>query len=458
MTAVLAVCALLVTVAAGWLLVKKYKPVLVLLGAGLLLLLIRVILRPSVPLLEGKESSGSVWFDIVGMIESIAKDQLTGVGLIIMAAGGFSAYMNRVGATEALVRLVITPITKLKQPYLILVLAYVIGQLLFMVIPSAAGLAMLLVVVMMPIIVAAGVSPAAGAAVIATTSAMPIGPATGTEILAAHTVGLSPAVYFVKHQLPVAIPTIIAVAITHFFVQRRLDRKGEDEAGEPSDEHKSSGRVAPTWYALFLLLPIILLVVFSPLVVKAIQLSTVSAFLLVWVLAVIVELIRNHDRSAVLTDANTMFVGMGNMFAKVVSLIITAQLFAEGLKQAGVIKLLVSGAEGIGLPLWGMAILFTLVVGLVTFLTGSGVGSFTSFASLAPGIASGLSGNATNLVTPMQFAGGLFRSVSPISGGHHGGRSRRDLPDGRREADCAPDARRFHRHDGLESHPHLIHG
>lgn len=221
--------------------------------------------------------------------------------------------------------------------------------------------------------------------------------------------------YFVKHQLPVAIPTIIAVAITHFFVQRRLDRKGEDEAGERSDEHKSSGRVAPTWYALFLLLPIILLVVFSPLAVKSIQLSTVSAFLLVWVLAVIVELIRNHDRSAVLTDANTMFVGMGNMFAKVVSLIITAQLFAEGLKQAGVIKLLVSGAE-IGLPLWGMAILFTLVVGLVTFLTGSGVGSFTSFASLASGIASGLSGNATNLVTPMQFAGGLFRSVSPISG------------------------------------------
>ena len=415
MTAVLAVCALLVTVAAGWLLVKRYKPVLVLLGAGLLLLLIRVILRPSVPLLEGKESSGSVWFDIVGMIESIAKDQLTGGGLIIMAAGGFSAYMNRVGATEALVRLVITPITKLKQPYLILVLAYVIGQLLFMVIPSAAGLAMLLVVVMMPIIVAAGVSPAAGAAVIATTSAMPIGPATGTEILAAHTVGLSPAVSFVKQQLPVAIPTIIAVAITHFFVQRRLDRKGEDEAGERSDEHKSSGRVAPTWYALFLLLPIILLVVFSPLAVKSIQLSTVSAFLLVWVLAVIVELIRNHDRSAVLTDANTMFVGMGNMFAKVVSLIITAQLFAEGLKQAGVIKLLVSGAE-IGLPLWGMAILFTLVVGLVTFLTGSGVGSFTSFASLASGIASGLSGNATNLVTPMQFAGGLFRSVSPISG------------------------------------------
>ena len=416
MTAALAVCALLVTVAAGRLLVKRYRPVLVLLGAGLLLVLIRVILRPSVPLMNGKESSGSVWFDIIGLVESIAKDQLTGVGLIIMAAGGFSSYMNRVGATEALVRLVTTPITKLKQPYLILVLAYIIGQLLFLVIPSAAGLAMLLVVVMMPIIIAAGVSPAVGAAVIATTSAMPIGPATGTEILAAHTVGLSPAVYFVKHQLPVAIPTVIAVAITHFFVQRRLDRKGDDEVGGHSDEYSSSGRTSPRWYALFLLLPIILLVVVSPFGVTSSQRSTVSAFLLVWVFAVIVELIGNHDRSSVLTDANAMFVGMGTMFAKVVSLIIAAQLFAEGLKQAGVITLLVKGAEGIGLSLWGMAILFTLVVGLVTFLTGSGVGSFTSFASLAPGIANGLSGSATNLVTPMQFAGGLFRSVSPISG------------------------------------------
>ena len=416
MTTVLALCALVVTVLAGWLLVKRYKPVLVLLGAGLLLVLIRVILRPSVPLLEGDESSGSVWFDIIGLIESIAKSQLTGVGLIIMAAGGFSAYMNRIGATEALVRIVIGPVTRLKQPYLILVFTYVLGQLLFMVIPSAAGLAMLLVVIMMPIITASGASAAAGAAVIATTSALPIGPATGTEILAAHTVGLSPAVYFVRDQLPVAIPTVVAVAITHFFVQRRLDRRGGDDSAEHRDEDPAAARQAPTWYAIFLLLPIILLIVFSPLAVKSVQLSTVSAFLLVWLVTILVELIRNHDRSEVLGDANAMFVGMGNMFAKVVSLIIGAQLFAEGLKQAGVIKLLVNGAEGVGLPLWGMAVLFSVVVGVVTFLTGSGVGSFTAFASLAPGIAKGLSGSAASIVNPMQFCGGLFRSVSPISG------------------------------------------
>lgn len=413
MTTVLALCALVVTVLAGWLLVKRYKPVLVLLGAGLLLVLIRVILRPSVPLLEGDESSGSVWFDIIGLIESIAKSQLTGVGLIIMAAGGFSAYMNRIGATEALVRIVIGPVTRLKQPYLILVFTYVLGQLLFMVIPSAAGLAMLLVVIMMPIITASGASAAAGAAVIATTSALPIGPATGTEILAAHTVGLSPAVYFVRDQLPVAIPTVVAVAITHFFVQRRLDRRGGDDSAEHRDEDPAAARQAPKWYAIFLLLPIILLIVFSPLAVRSVQLSTVSAFLLVWLVTILVELIRNHDRSEVLGDANAMFVGMGNMFAKVVSLIIGAQLFAEGLKQAGVIKLLVNGAEGVGR---GMAVLFSVVVGVVTFLTGSGVGSFTAFASLAPGIAKGLGGSAASIVNPMQFCGGLFRSVSPISG------------------------------------------
>ncbi|TIH66525.1 C4-dicarboxylate ABC transporter, partial [Klebsiella pneumoniae] len=36
--------------------------------------------------------------------------------------------------------------------------------------------------------------------------------------------------------------------------------------------------------------------------------------------------------------------------------------------------------------------------------------------SLAPGIAKGLSGSAASIVNPMQFCGGLFRSVSPISG------------------------------------------
>lgn len=117
-----------------------------------------------------------------------------------------------------------------------------------------------------------------------------------------------------------------------------------------------------------------------------------------------------------LNDAHAFFGGMGKMFTSVVSLIIAAQIFAKGLQSTGLINALISGAQHLGLGIGAMAIIFTLIVGFVTFLTGSGVGPFSAFAKLAPEIAEGVGGQATAIVTPMQFASGLFRSMSPISG------------------------------------------
>lgn len=416
MDVILIVLAILVTVVTGILLVRRHKPAIVLVAAGLFLLFATVILRPGTALLDEDNTSGSVWFDIFGTIEDIMGTQLTGVGLIIMAAGGFSAYMNKIGATRALVELVAAPIARLRRPYLMLVLAYLMGQALFMVIPSAAGLAILLLVLLVPILVATGVSAAAAGAVIVTATAFPLGPAAGTSVLAASTVGLSPAVYFVQNQLPVAGPAILAVAITHFFVQRWMDRKNTEQyQTTTADAATLDAPAAPKAYCLFLVLPIALLIIFSPLVNQSIELSTVSAFLMVWVLAVIVELVRSRKMDATFNGAMAMFTGMGKMFGSVVSLIIAAQLFAEGLKMTGLIDGLITAAEGAGVGLAIVSILFTLVVGLVTFLSGSGVGAFSAFAALGPSVAEGLGGSATTIVTPMQFASGLFRAVSPIS-------------------------------------------
>ena len=45
-----------------------------------------------------------------------------------------------------------------------------------------------------------------------------------------------------------------------------------------------------------------------------------------------------------------------------------------------------------------------------------GVGAFSSFAALAPDVASGLGGSAAAFVTPMQFASGMLRAMSPVAG------------------------------------------
>lgn len=407
---------ILVTVLAGWLLVKRYNTVMVLLFAGIIMLLVSHTLGNTNFLPQKVPSTGFVFFDLFKLLQSISGRQLTGVGFIIMTAGGFAAYMDKIGAADALVRVASHPLQYVKQPYLVLALSYVIGQILVMVVPSAAGLAMLLLVILLPILVSVGLSPAAAGAVIATTAGLPMGPSTGTAILAAKTAGMEPVMYFVQCQLPVALPTIAAVAATHFFIQRYYDKKGIDVAENVQTAEKQATTSAPILYALFPIAPIVMLVCLSPLVYNGVKLDTVTALMTVWLVAVIVELIRWLNPKKVLSDAMTLFKAMGSVFTSIVALIIAAEMFAAGLRATGLIALMVNGAQGAGFGLYLMGIVLTLIVGLITFLTGSGVGAYSSFAALAPDVVKTMGGSIAALVTPMQFAAGLFRAMSPVSG------------------------------------------
>ena len=405
-----------VTVAAGYLLVKRYNTVMVLMLAGIVMLLLAVACGLESFLPKNTKPSGFILFDLFKLFQSISGRQLTGVGFIIMTAGGFASYMNTIGAADSLVRLASAPLQHVRSPYIVLALAYILGQLLIMVVPSAAGLAMLLLVLLFPLLTSIGVSPAAAGAVIATTGGMPMGPATGTAILAAKTANLEPVVYFVQYQLPLAVPAILAAAVTHFFVQRYYDRKNDDIYDVPQMDKKREIKTAPALYALFPIAPIVLLISLSPMVIKGYNLDTVSALLFVWLVAVIVELIRWRDPKKVFTDAMSFFKSMGSVFTSIVVLIIAAEIFAAGLRATGLITLLIKSAQGVGFGLGMMAVVLTMIVGLITFLTGSGVGAFSSFATLAPEVAKGMGGAVTILINPMQFAGGLFRAFSPVSG------------------------------------------
>lgn len=418
MSTVLIILAITTLVVAGWALLKGKQPTIVLLFAGLTLSALTLLLEPSTQILDEEASSGSRWIDLLGQVETISADQLSGVGLIIMAASGFSAYMKKIGATRALVEVVARPIARLHHPILLLVLCYFIGQALFMVIPSAAGLALLLLVSLFPILTNAGVSPASAGAMIVSVSALPVGPGTGTEILAAQTMEVSPTVFFVRYQLPVAVPTMIviaaALALTQRYFDARQPRPTATTVQEPAAT--SDSPAAPGWYACFVVLPVILLIIFSPLTNDSIELSTVTAFIAVWVLAVLLEAVRHREISETFTRAKAFFTGMGSSFGSVVCLIIAAQVFAESLKLSGLIDGLISLASGANFGVAAMALVLMLIVGAVTYVTGSGVGAFSAFAPLAPQVAHGVSGSMAALLIPMQLAGGLFRSMSPIAG------------------------------------------
>ncbi len=416
MTAILPWVALIITIIAGWAIVKRYSTAMVLLFAGLAMLLFAVCLGVHGFLPKGVKPSGFVLFDIFNLLKSIATKQTSGTGFLIMVAGGYAAYMDRIGAARALVHVCIKPLKALSSPYLVLVLGYIIGQSLVTVIPSAAGLAMLLLVALFPILIGVGVSPASAAAVIGTTAGMTLGPASGTANLAAKVADLDPIIYFVQCQLPVAIPTLIVVAICHYFVQKYYDKKGDDVYQQSMLTEKEQPRQVPLWYAILPCLPIALMIVFSKLVYSAIKIDTISALFLVWVLTIIIEIIRNRNIKDTLKDGAFIFKSMGGMFTSIVALIFCAEFFAEGLKVTGLISALINNAQHLGLGLNGMSVVLTCVVSLVTFLTGSGVGAFSSFAALAPDVAGSMGGAASAFVTPMQFASGMLRAMSPVAG------------------------------------------
>ena len=152
------------------LLLKKYHPHAVLLIAGLAMLLISLFLKNDLPPL--KNHTGFSGFDLFAFIKESFSNTNAGVGLMIMAIGGFVAYIDKIGASNALVYVAMKPLKLFKKyPYIAASLVIPIGQTLFVAIPSAAGLSLLLMASLFPILVNLGVSKISAASVITGTTA-----------------------------------------------------------------------------------------------------------------------------------------------------------------------------------------------------------------------------------------------------------------------------------------------
>ena len=98
MTALLPWFALVVTLLAGWAIIKRMSTSMVLLFAGLAMIGFAVVCGVTGFLPKGVKPSGFVLFDIFDLLRSIATKQVSGIGFLIMVAGGYAAYMDRIGA------------------------------------------------------------------------------------------------------------------------------------------------------------------------------------------------------------------------------------------------------------------------------------------------------------------------------------------------------------------------
>lgn len=417
--------AITVTASAGTLIIKKYQPQTVLLLAGLALFTLTAVFFPAQSVLfEDVESSGWAGFDIFEFIHQIMSYRLAGLGLIIMAAGGFAKYMDHIGATQAMVNIGTRPLLRMQAPYVVLALGYAVGQVLNIFIPSAAGLAMLLLVTLYPTLVRLGVSKAAAAAMIGTTSVLDLGPASGTANLAAYTADMDVAIYFAQYQIPAALFIVPVICILTYFSAKYFDRRSGHIPEQHSDVNAEQETPTidqklriPAFYALLPILPLSMILIFSKLMIDQIELGVVTAMIIGAVLGLFCEMVRKrHELQAVFKGFMTFFQGMGQMFTSIISLIICAEFFAAGLSAIGAIDFMISSAQSVGFGLFGMTLITCLLVAVTTILTGSGNAAFFSFAGLAPGVAASSVAGPVAILLPLQFTAGLARALSPVSG------------------------------------------
>ena len=148
----------LVVVWVAYMIVKKYYPQTILVVASVVLLIAATIIGVKGGVLPAKQATGSGILDIFHVFKVISSSRVAGLGLTIMSIAGFASYMDYVGASKALFAIVGTPLKKIKSPYVLLVLAFLVTQFLVLFIPSHAGLGLLLMVTMYPILIRSGVS------------------------------------------------------------------------------------------------------------------------------------------------------------------------------------------------------------------------------------------------------------------------------------------------------------
>ena len=400
----------------GRLLLKKYNPHAVLLVSGLLMLIIAQFLNYNLPTL--KAPTGFSGFDLFRYIKESFSKTNAGVGLMIMAIGGFVAYIDKIGASNALVFVAMKPLKLFKKyPYVAASLVIPIGQLLFVAIPSAAGLGLLLMASMFPILVNLGVSRLSAVSVITATTAFGIGPASAITASATDIAGVDTISFFLKSQIPMVIPLSIVMMVTYYFVNRHFDKKIALDTEALANEKKEIK--VPLVYAFIPILPIVLLIVFSKifnLFNTAIALDTTTAMFISVFIALLFEFARTQNTKAVLESLKIFWNGMGNIFKTVVTLIIAADIFAKGLISLGFVEGLLEVSQNSGFGVVGIGVVMTVLIFFASMLMGSGNASFFAFGPLVPKIADKLGIETTEIILPMQLSASMGRTVSPISG------------------------------------------
>lgn len=333
-----------------YMLLKKNDIKMTLLILGVVLMYIALLMGRK---LEVSETTGALLLDPFQVIVDQFTNTLVGPGFVILILGGYSAYMNHIGANKVTVQALTKPIAKIKSIYILIPIVFLIGNLLSLVIPSASNLAIILLATLYPVLRSAGMSRLSAAAVIGTSATIVPTPLGSDNVAIASLLNVNVTDYVFKSHALVSIPTLLAIALVHYFWQKHEDVKQketlsyqEEIAGNDVNEAKAEVETTYTGLQAFVygtlpLLPIILLLivfVLNLVLGTTLNISVQVVSLISFIIAVLVEFSTRHSVNSVLKETSYFFDGMGGVMS-IVALLVSAQVFVQGLTSIGIIEL-----------------------------------------------------------------------------------------------------------------------
>lgn len=414
----------------GFMLMKKMDIKISLFLIGIVLMYIALLMGKDISFTDFV-SSGVAWLDPFKVVGDQFVSTLTSAGFIILILGGYTGYMSHIGANEVTVSVLAKPIAHIKSPYILVPITFLLGNLLSLVIPSASNLAIILMATLYPVLRQAGMSLLSAAAVIATTATiMPTPLGSDNVAIAAELAktdmfsGLTASDYVFRYHVLVSIPTLLVMALAHYFWQKFMDKRaGSDLTDGDVDlaEVKAveGSALYRTVYAILPLLPIIMLLIVFAITSTTgakIDLSVELASILSFVIAIICELIRTRKGKETLAGTESFFKGMGGAMP-IVALLVAASVFVVGLKSIGLITELQNAMTGLSGSGMGFVLPLILVglTALIVLLSGSGTALFFAMVPLMVPLAAAAGINVLAVSIPMGLAGNLLRAVSPVS-------------------------------------------
>lgn len=398
-----------------------------LLTLGLILMYIAIFMGNRLTL---SAKTGIKWLDPIQAIVDQFSTTLVGPGFVILILGGYSAYMNYIGANQVTVHALTKPINKIKSVYVLIPIVFLLGNLLSLVIPSASNLAIILLATLYPVLRTAGLSRLTSAALIATSATIIPTPLGSDNVAIASQLHVAVTDYvFLKHAI-ISIPTLITMSIVHYFWQKYMDKRhpnsttyAEEKEKNSIEEKQSKNKntkhspFSTFIYGSLPLLPIILLLIIFTINITVgtnLNVSVQVVTLISFFVAIITEILNKRQLQKVLQGTNAFFTGMGNVM-NVVILLVSASVFVQGLTSIGIMNMIQSTMKNINSSGIILPIIMVLFTAIIVLLSGSGTALLFAMIPLIIPLSNAAGISPTALAIPMQLAGNLLRAVSPVA-------------------------------------------